>query len=183
MAYIGRQPTAAALTASDVADGIISNAKLAQDIISADTALGAEPADTDEFLVSDAGTLKRMDYSHIKAAAGLVKIENINVTSAATTIDFDGCFSATYDNYVMIGFVRPSTSGHIYGRQVHGATPTYITGSVYQSYGAYWHSTDSESISRPGPNKTTSAHRISFVISLTFSFVKVPFLNLPCSLG
>jgi len=68
MSYIGRQPTAAALTASDITDGIVSNAKLAQDIISADTALGAEPATTDEFLVSDAGTLKRMDYSYIKAA-------------------------------------------------------------------------------------------------------------------
>ena len=68
MAYIGKIPAAAALTASDITDGIISNAKLAQDIISADTALGAEPADTDEFLVSDAGTLKRMDYSYIKAS-------------------------------------------------------------------------------------------------------------------
>ncbi len=66
MAYIGKQPAAVALTATDITDGIISNAKLAQDIISADTALGATPADTDEFLVSDAGTLKRMDYSYIK---------------------------------------------------------------------------------------------------------------------
>jgi hypothetical protein len=66
MSYIGKQPSPAVLTASDITDGIVSNAKLAQDIISADTALGAEPADTDEFLVSDAGTLKRMDYSYIK---------------------------------------------------------------------------------------------------------------------
>ena len=77
MAYIGRQPTAAALTASDVADGIISNAKLAQDIISADTALGAEPADTDEFLVSDAGTLKRMDYSYIKGGGKILQIQQM----------------------------------------------------------------------------------------------------------
>ena len=31
------------------------------------TELAATPADTDEFIISDAGTLKRMDYSHIKA--------------------------------------------------------------------------------------------------------------------
>ena len=67
MSYIGKKPAAAPLTSSDVADGIITNAKLAQDIISAETALGAAPADTDELLVSDAGTLKRMDYSYIKA--------------------------------------------------------------------------------------------------------------------
>ena len=70
MAYIGKEPAPVALTASDIADGVITNVKLAQDIISADTALGAEPADTDEFLVSDAGTLKRMDYSYIKSGGG-----------------------------------------------------------------------------------------------------------------
>ena len=47
-------------------DGTVTNAKLAQDIISGETALTSEPADTDEFLVSDAGTLKRIDYSLIK---------------------------------------------------------------------------------------------------------------------
>ena len=72
MAYIGRTPTPAALTASDITDGIISNAKLAQDIISADTALASEPADTDEFLVSDAGTLKRIDYSLINGTSVIV---------------------------------------------------------------------------------------------------------------
>ena len=38
MAYIGQSPAPQALVASDITDGIISNAKLAQDIISADTA-------------------------------------------------------------------------------------------------------------------------------------------------
>ena len=50
MPFIGKKPTAAPLTSSDVADGIITNAKLAQDIISGDTALAVAPADTDEFL-------------------------------------------------------------------------------------------------------------------------------------
>jgi hypothetical protein len=49
-------------------DGTVTNAKLAQDIISGETALAVAPADTDEFLVSDAGTLKRIDYSLIKSA-------------------------------------------------------------------------------------------------------------------
>ena len=63
MGYIGKKPTDAPLTSSDVADGIISNSKLAQDIISGQTALAVAPADTDEFLISDAGTLKRIDAS------------------------------------------------------------------------------------------------------------------------
>ena len=81
MAYIGKQPAVAALTASDITDGIVSNAKLAQDIISADTALGAEPADTDEFLVSDAGTLKRMDYSYIKGG-GITMADQWRLTTS-----------------------------------------------------------------------------------------------------
>ena len=77
MAYIGKQPAAVALASSDITDGIVStakiadtaitNAKLNADIISADTALASEPANTDEFLVSDAGTLKRIDYSLLKS--------------------------------------------------------------------------------------------------------------------
>jgi hypothetical protein len=85
MAYIGSKPADKVLTASDITDGIVSNAKLAQDIISADTALGAEPADTDEFLVSDAGTLKRMDYSYIKAANTPAWKTSGNATSVANS--------------------------------------------------------------------------------------------------
>ena len=36
------------------------------------TALGATPADTDEFVLSDAGTLKRVDYSYLKSLFGSV---------------------------------------------------------------------------------------------------------------
>ena len=39
-------------------DNTVTGAKLNNDVISAQTALTSEPADTDEFLVSDAGTLK-----------------------------------------------------------------------------------------------------------------------------
>ena len=63
MSYIGKTPTAVPLTSSDITDGIVSNSKLAQDIISAETELATAPADTDEFLISDAGTLKRIDAS------------------------------------------------------------------------------------------------------------------------
>ena len=59
MAYIGQKPADKVLGASDITDGIISNSKLAQDIISAETELATAPADTDEFLISDAGTFKK----------------------------------------------------------------------------------------------------------------------------
>jgi len=101
MGYIGKKPTDAPLTASDVTDGIISNSKLAQDIISAETALAAEPADTDEFILSDAGTLKRIDYSLIKGGGQWEFISELTGSSSTSALDFttlstdykDFCFS------------------------------------------------------------------------------------------
>ena len=51
---------------AEILDTNVTGAKLNDDAISAQDALGAAPADTDEFLVSDAGVLKRVDYSYIK---------------------------------------------------------------------------------------------------------------------
>ena len=95
MAFIGRKPTDAPLTSSDVADGIITNAKLAQDIISGDTALASEPADTDEFLVSDAGVLKRIDYSLIKGG-GITQADQWRITSNAS-LDSGDVVSANWE--------------------------------------------------------------------------------------
>jgi hypothetical protein len=46
----------------------VGSAQVADSLISGKTALGATPADTDELLISDAGTLKRVDYSYLKSA-------------------------------------------------------------------------------------------------------------------
>ena len=59
-------PTNDSVTASAIADDAVESEHLNNNIISGQTALGAAPADTDEFLVSDAGTIKRVDYSYIK---------------------------------------------------------------------------------------------------------------------
>ena len=63
MAYIGKTPTPAPLTSSDITNGIVTGEKLNADVISSQTELATAPADTDEFLISDAGTLKRIDAS------------------------------------------------------------------------------------------------------------------------
>ena len=80
MAFIGKKPTPAPLTSSDITDGIISNAKLAQDLISAETELATAPADTDELLISDAGTLKRIDASLVGGKGLLQIIQTFSTT-------------------------------------------------------------------------------------------------------
>ena len=54
------------LSVGTPSDDSVGAAQIKNDLISGTTALTAEPADTDEFLVSDAGNLKRIDYSLIK---------------------------------------------------------------------------------------------------------------------
>jgi hypothetical protein len=65
-------------------DGGVTGAKLNDDTISAQTELASEPADTDEFLVSDAGVLKRIDYSLIKGGGGKV-LQNFATQVARAT--------------------------------------------------------------------------------------------------
>ena len=62
-------PTAGSVNTTQLADLGVTGAKLNTDVISAQTALGATPADTDELLISDAGVLKRVDYSYLKGGA------------------------------------------------------------------------------------------------------------------
>lgn len=80
MAYIGQKPTDKPLSASDLEDGLITNSKLAQDIISGETELATAPADTDEFLISDAGTLKRIDASLV-GGGGITNAQEFLLTS------------------------------------------------------------------------------------------------------
>ena len=63
MAYIGKTPTPAPLTSSDIAADIINSTHIGDTAISGFDALATAPADTDEFLISDAGVLKRLDAS------------------------------------------------------------------------------------------------------------------------
>ena len=157
MSYIGKQPAKAPLTSSDVADGIISNAKLAQDIISAETALGATPADTDELLVSDAGTLKRMDYSHIKSTATWTKIKTITINSSTSAVNFlhgssDVVFDSTYKHYkIFISGLNGNSSTNwalymrVYDGDTDGSGTSLDTGSNYKYTNAHSNSNNAHS--------------------------------------
>tara|TARA_Y100001938_G_scaffold149912_1_gene238692 strand:- start:1208 stop:1933 length:726 start_codon:yes stop_codon:yes gene_type:complete len=105
MAYIGSKPADKVLTASDITDGIVSNAKLAQDIISGDTALATAPADTDEFLVSDAGTLKRIDYSLIKSTPGLNLIKEVTASNVSAVTFVHGTSDVVFDTTYKVYFL------------------------------------------------------------------------------
>ena len=93
-------------------DDTVTAAKLNNDIISGQTALTSAPADTDEFLVSDAGTIKRIDYSLIKG--GIEEVDMWRVTSGYTgsndpiTANWE---RADTDNFSVLGTGLSESSG------------------------------------------------------------------------
>jgi len=107
------------VTANSIVDDAVESEHLNNNIISGQTALGAAPADTDEFLVSDAGTIKRVDYSYIKAAntpafsareSGQQTISHntiTNLTFGTEEIDTDSAFASNI-------FTVPSGQGGKY---------------------------------------------------------------------
>jgi len=129
-----------AITEAKIADDAVESEHLNDNVISGQTELAAEPADTDEFLVSDAGTLKRIDYSYIKGglntpAFQMNRGDNTQQTistATGTVIEFSGeefdiggcadpannkfvCPSGQggkYYFYFRIGYSNPNTSGH-----------------------------------------------------------------------
>ena len=98
-----------AVTEAKIADDAVESEHLNNNIISGQTALGAEPADTDEFLVSDAGTIKRVDYSYIKGGGILVGLQYGADTSPS------GTTSTSSSSYVDTGVsftYTPAASGN-----------------------------------------------------------------------
>jgi hypothetical protein len=102
--YIGQAPAPKVITSSDLADDVVTADKIGDTAISGFSALGAEPADTDEFLISDAGTLKRMDYSYIKGGGTHTLLSTNTISGATSSVAFTSTqLTSTYRDYLITG--------------------------------------------------------------------------------
>ncbi len=98
-------------------DDTVTATKLNNDIISGQTALASEPADTDELLLSDAGTLKRIDYSHVKSIKQIVNgnfgteqnISNTSYADSAITLNI----TPLSTSHKVLVIVAPNTDGYV----------------------------------------------------------------------
>ena len=93
--------------------GSVGADELSANAITGQTALGATPADTDELLISDAGTLKRVDYSYLKSSVvnrpnALPIIINGDMAVAQRSTSVTG---VTTDGYKTCDRIRPSFTG------------------------------------------------------------------------
>jgi len=149
--FLGR-----ALQTVTPATNSITAAMVGNDLISGQTALASEPADTDEFLVSDAGTLKRIDYSLIKGG-GITEADqwrltsNLSTSSSTLTSNLE---RADTDGYGKIGtgmsessgiFTFPSTG--IYLIQYNIAANATSAGDIRYAGGDIQTTTDNSSYS------------------------------------
>ena len=128
--------TDANITTDKLAATSVTAAKLNADIISGTTELTSEPADTDEFILSDNGVLKRIDYSLIKATApGFVKLVTTTLSSGASQIDFDSTYITTdYLNYLAVFNCQPSQDSVTFNFRV-ATSGSFKTGASDYGHG------------------------------------------------
>ena len=153
----------------------VGSSQVSADLITGQTALGATPADTDELLISDAGTLKRVDYSYLKQAntpAFLVKMDadQTIATNTFTKLELD---TETYDTdnaFASFKFTVPSGED---GKYVfhYGMSTDSITSSTVGAVVLYKNgSMVDETFARSYPNQSTGAYpHKSCVLSLSAS--------------
>ena len=96
-----------AVTTAKINANAVTSTKLNNDIISGATELASEPADTDEFLVSDAGTLKRIDYSLIKGGGKVLQV----VYAQSSTED--SSTNTTFQDVVSASITPSATSSKV----------------------------------------------------------------------
>jgi hypothetical protein len=112
-----------------IADDAISEEHIDATVITGSTALTSAPADTDEFLISDAGTIKRIDASLVGGGA-MVLLANSSSTSTTADLTFDSIFSSTYDHYRIVGTFCP-TADDAHVQIILRASSSNVGGTPY----------------------------------------------------
>jgi len=145
LAYIGNKPANKAVVASDLDPAVITG----------QTALAVAPADTDEFLISDSGTLKRLDASLI----GGGKLLQTSLTTASTeqtvaTATFTDLTGLTVNitpvsqtsKFLITAYMNvalPTTSGGAsdigWNSKILRDSTTVVSNAVTSSYGSIYY--------------------------------------------
>jgi hypothetical protein len=158
--YLGKtvgtvSPASDSVTTAMLQANAVTGAKLNTDVISAQTALGATPADTDELLVSDAGVLKRVDYSYLKSVN--TPYFHVNRTSSAQSLSDATYTNILYNNEVYDSGSCYNTSNGRFTPNVAGyyfiyANPVVYNANIYSNFIARFLLNGSTSIARTSSN-------------------------------
>ena len=115
--------TADAINGTLIADDAVSEEHLDATALTGNAALAEAPSDTDEFLFSDGGTLKRIDYSYIKGGTNTPYFQ-ASLSSGQTL---------THDVTTKIAFDRADVDS------ASGYDTTNKRYTIPTGQGGYWH--------------------------------------------
>ena len=169
--FLGR-----ALQTVTPATNSITAAMVGNDLISGKDALTDPPADTDELLISDAGTIKRIDVSLI---GGLAKVSSASGTGLSSQASIEVALPETYRAFKMYLDIKPETdNAHLQATLSVDDGSSYYTSSNNYQYGyqhiyasgthdvIYSNGDTKIELSKDGGNNTANAegHHVQFDI-------------------
>ena len=166
--YIGKKPTAAPLTSSDIASDIINSTHIGDTAISGFDALATSPADTDEFLISDAGVLKRLDASLVGGGGKVLQVISATDSTQRTTTSTS---FVTASNTLAANITPSATSSKVL---ILVNSTCYNSASGYTYYTIFRDSTNVASNS--SVNELTAQYGIS---GTNISPLSIKFLDSP----
>jgi len=160
--------TADAIDATLIADDAISEEHLDATAITGSTELAATPADTDELLISDAGTLKRIDASHVLSK--FIRVANVESNSLSLT-DF---MSSSYYLYTIYASVtNTGTDNTFLNMRFLNSSDQVVTANLNGSfiYTMGDGSTDYDVLSQNTASSNTNRLSIGDDINETYNYV------------
>jgi len=122
-------------------DDTVGAAQIKDDLISGSTELATAPADTDEFLVSDAGTLKRIDYNLITPRNIIQTV--VSATQAVGSTSLTDLTNATLDitpastssKILILGRIQADIGNNGFGYAIYrDSTKIFETTEGYDVY-------------------------------------------------
>ena len=150
--------------------------------ITGETALAAVPASTDELLINDGGTIKRIDFTHIQSH--LVPISSVALTGNTNPVRFDDVFSATYNKYQLIlTDLCPQSDGVSVRFRFRDGSSTLESSNTYEhcSFGIQSDENDTTTLSTNNDDNIQIGHKAVGHSAATSGISGIIFVNDPQS--
>ena len=150
--------------------------------ITGETALAAVPASTDELLINDGGTIKRIDFTHIQSH--LVPISSVALTGNTNPVRFDDVFSTTYNKYqVILTDLCPQSDGVSVRFRFRDGSSTLESSNTYEhcSFGIQSDENDTTTLSTNNDDNIQIGHKAVGHSAATSGISGIIFVNDPQS--
>tara|TARA_Y100000361_G_C11106900_1_gene315320 strand:- start:373 stop:1050 length:678 start_codon:yes stop_codon:yes gene_type:complete len=150
--------------------------------ITGETALADVPASTDELIINDGGTIKRIDFTHIQSH--LVPISSVALTGNTNPVRFDDVFSTTYNKYqVILTDLCPQSDGVSVRFRFRDGSSTLESSNTYEhcSFGIQSDENDTTTLSTNNDDNIQIGHKAVGHSAATSGISGIIFVNDPKS--